>query len=327
MKRNGCLVVAFSLMLLTACATHTTAPQRAVTFDQGSQRFSVHANDMTRGELLDQLQQVAGIKVRPQPARNDRLTLNADNLDADELLARLLPANSHYIARRGEREIASKTPVGQAKQGAVRETTKGLPTKGEPHAEPAIAGPMKMAVDGRTIQPRQQRPGPMVKAAPETLLARQANEPKQSLPARIPSESLRVTLEFQEGAAPRVLAVQAIEGGPPVERFVRGPFLYVVLDAGGQPLQYGSFQDPLEMHSYTPEGPHSILRAKSGTAGISLDRTKLDSASLQVIDARGMSLPRELNDEVVRRIVAQSKPVLVVPANRLMRALDQDTLK
>lgn len=324
-KRCPFLLVVPLLLTLGACAVSPPAPQRGVSFDPGTQRFSVHAAGVSRGQLLDELQRVAGIDVRPRPARDERLTLDADGLDTNELLARLLPPDSRYVVRLGAHDVPSTAPGGQSKRGAPTDAAADLPTKGKPGFRRVASGPTKMPADRVARQQRPMSPGPMVKAPPEMLLARQANAPKQPPAARVARGSLRVTLEFRDGAPPRVLDVQAIEGGAPMERLVRGPFLYAVRDAGGRFLQYGSFEDPLEMHSYTPAGPHSVLRASSGIAGISLDPGRLDAATLWVVDARTLSLPRELNDDAVTRIFAQGKPVPVAPAARLLRGVDQET--
>ena len=134
-----------------------------------------------------------------------------------------------------------------------------------------------------------------------------------------------MTLLFELGKEPKVLSARNIEGGPPVERFVRGPFLFLLMGADGQILQFGSFEDPLEEHSYLEDGTHTQGRAKSGITGISLDNSKLRAASLQIIDAREVTLPRELNEEVVRDLMQRAKPMAIIPATQLLRAAQQES--
>jgi len=314
-------MVRCSALLLTACATQ--APP-GIGYDNDSGLFSVHAQGVSRGALLDQLAKVAHIEVRPQPARDETLTLDADGLDLDELLARLMPGDMHYIARRGDRELVSKVPGGgQPKQGPEFHAAPDLLPKGKGHA--AIEGPRKAAADAPENTSPVRAAGPNFKADVRTLMVSEKNEPKKPLAARVPSGILRVTLLFEQGSAPKVLAAQNIEGGPPMEHLVRGPFLFLLRGADGGILQYGSFEDPLEEHSYLEQGEHSIGRAKSGIAGISLDNSKLAGARLEVIDARGLTLPRELNDESVRAVVERSKPVVTIPASQLQRATRQES--
>jgi hypothetical protein len=317
--------VALTAAWLAGCAAQTPQAPEGVGFNSETGRFSVRANGVPRGELLDQLAKVAQIEVRPQPPRDERLTISADDLDLDELLARIMPADLHYMARRGEREIASKAPGTNArKEGGMAAMAPGLTPKGKGGAN-ARAGTLKAAADTKLGDAPARAAGPTIKADARTLIASEKNEPKIPLPTRIPRATLRVTLLFELGKPPKVLAAQNIEGGPPVERFVRGPFLFVLVGADGRVLQYGSFEDPLEEHSYLKEGQHSTGRARSGITGISLDNTKLAAASLQIIDAREITLPRELTEEVARSVMQRAKPVAVIPAAQLLRATQQES--
>jgi hypothetical protein len=318
-------VVACAAILLAGCAAQTPPPPDGVGFNVETGLFSVHANGVSRGELLDQLTMVAQIEVRPQPARDERLTLSADDLDLDELLAHLMPQGARYIARRGDRELVSKIPGDDVrKDGATAAVAPELTPKGKGGAQ-ARTGALKAAADSKPGDAPPRAAGPTMKADARTLLASEKIEPKEPLPTRIPRATLRVTLLFELGKAPQVLSAQNIEGGPPVERFVRGPFLFLLLGDDGRILQFGSFEDPLEEHSYLEDGTHTQGRATSGIAGISLDNTKFQAASLQIIDAREVTLPRELTEEVVRGAMARAKPMVTIPAAQLLRAARRES--
>jgi hypothetical protein len=90
-------------------------------------------------------------------------------------------------------------------------------------------------------------------------------------------------------------------------------------------VEYGSFEDPLEEHSYLESGRHSVGRAQSGIVGISLDNTKLEAATLQIIDARDYPLPAELTEETVRGVMQRSKAITTIPAIQLLRATQQES--
>lgn len=316
---------ACTAVLLMSCATQAPPPPDGVSFNADTGRFSVRATAVPRGVLLDQLIKVAQVEVRPQPPRDEPLTLSADGLDLDELLARLMPADFRYVTRRGQLEIASKTPgAGARKEGATAAVAPGLAPKGKGGAR-VRTGTLKAAAETKPGEAPPQPAGRKVKADASTLVVSEKNEPKKPLPTRVPRQTLRVTLLFELGKEPKVLSAQNIEGGPPVERFVRGPFLFLVVGADGRLLQFGSFEDPLEEHSYLEDGTHTQGRAKSGIAGISLDNTKLTAASLQIIDAREITLPRELTEEVVRGAMQRAKPLAIIPAAQLLRATQQES--
>ena len=298
-----------------------------MSFNAETGRFAVHATGVPRGELLDQLAKVAQIEVRPQPPRGEPLTISADGLDLDELLARIMPADARYIARRGQLELASKVPASgaQGRRRGYRGTgpkRQGQRRRGDAYGiGNAQGGGRQQACRGAlsTRRPRHQGSPPL-----PWWPAKRTNPRSRSLPA-FRGRSLRVTLLFELGKAPKVLSAQNIEGGPPDERFVRGPFLFLLMGADGRILQYGSFEDPLEEHSYLEDGTHTQGRAKSGITGISLDNSKLQAAALQIIDAREVTLPRELNEEVLRGLMQRTKPLAIIPATQLLRAAQQES--
>jgi hypothetical protein len=307
--------------LLAACAQRTPPP--GVSFDPKTGLFAVHAKGVPRGELLDQLQHAAQVEVRPHPDPDTRLTLDADGLDVDTLLAQIMPPDAHYIARRGERELAARPGGEQRKEGPAAAIAAGLTEKGK-GAKAALREGSEKRKDLELPARSAAEPGMKAKPAADQLVVKESNGPKQPLPTRVPRQSLRVTLLFEQGATPRVLAVQAIEGGPPSDTFVRGPFLFVLTDAGGAPVQFGSFEDPLEEHSYLESGEHSTGRAKSGITGISLAADKAAAATLQIIDARELTLPRELDAESMRGLVTRTKPIYTVRGAQLTRLVRQE---
>jgi hypothetical protein len=320
------LVYTFTLAvaLLAACAGRNPPP--GVSLDPKTGLFSIHAREISRGELLDQLQRVGKVEVRPRPDPDAKLTLDADGLDVDELLARIMPAEARYIARRGEREVAARAPGDQRKEGPAQAAAPGLVEKGKaPQAALRAGGEKRKEVELPARAAADA--GAKIKPAAEQLVAKEGNAPKQPLATRLPRQSLRVTLLFEQGSAPRVLAAQSIEGGPPADSFVRGPFLFVLTDASGTPVHFGSFEDPLEEHSYRETGEHSVTRAKSGIAGISLPADKAAAATLSIIDAREVTLPRELDAESVRGVMNRTKPLVTVRGAQLMRLVRQENAR
>jgi hypothetical protein len=321
MHRRLVYTAILAATLIAACAER--APPPGVSLDPRSDLFSVHVKDVSRGELLDQLQRAGGIEVRPRPDPDAKLTLDADGLDVDELLARVMPANARYIARRGSREYPARLAGGQKKEGPAAAIAAGLLEKGKGATTALRAGPGKRAEVELPARSAAQL-GAKTKPAAEKLVVHEGNQPKKPLATRLPRQSVRVTLLFEQGAAPRVLAAQSIEGGPPAESFVRGPFLYVLTDSAGAPVQFGSFEDPLEEHSYLESGEHSVARAKSGIAGISLPADKAAAATLSIIDARALTLPRALDPESVRGVMAGAKPIFTLRGAQLMRLVRQE---
>jgi hypothetical protein len=144
---------------------------------------------------------------------------------------------------------------------------------------------------------------------------------------RARSETIRIQLQFQEGAPPRLIDARAIEGRAPAQRLVTGSYLYAVVGSDGRILEAGTFQDPLVEHSYLPEGPHATLQARSGSAGISILRESLAGGVLHVLDLTGVTLPRELDERTVRTALERGKPVLQLETAAIARQLEQEPRK
>lgn len=327
------LLLAVVVTVASSGCTLNTKPEptagRWIRFDPITQRYSIEAQQVPRGVLLDELKTIANANVRPQPERETPVTAKASDLDLDALIALLLPPGTRPTIRPGEREIAAAPPVaGVRKEGPPLRPAPGLGVKPnvalgrEPEVKPS--GTLKAAAEAPFAL--REITGPRTK--PQTtmlLLAAETKEPKKPLPARVERATVRLVLQFEEGASPRLIDAQAIEGYAPVQRFVTGTFLYAVIGADGRLLEVGTFQDPLVERSYHQEGTHSVLRAKTGVVGVSIARKHMSGSRLQIVDMTGVPLPRELNEEVVRDALSRGRTALLLETKSILRRLDQGT--
>lgn len=316
----------------SGCAPITKSEPAAghwIRFDPATQRYSIEAQQVRRGALLDDLKAIAKANVRPQPDREALITVKDSDLDLDALVALLLPPGTRPTIRPGEREIAAAPPVAEVrKEGPPLRPAPGLGVKPNVAVERAPevkpSGTLKAAAEA-PFAPREIT-GPRTKPQTTTLLrAAETKEPKKPLPARVERATVRLVLQFEEGASPRLIDAQAIEGHAPVQRFVTGTFLYAVIGADGRLLEAGTFQDPLVERSYHQEGTHSVLRAKTGVVGVSIARKHMSGSRLQIVDMTGVPLPRELNDEVVRGALSRGRTALLLETKSILRRLDQGT--
>jgi hypothetical protein len=302
---------------------------RWIRFDPATQRYSVEALQVPRGALLDELKIIAKADIRPQLEREAPVTAKASGLDLDALIALLLSPDTHPTIRPGEREIAAAPSAGQPrKKGPPLRPAPGSVAKPDATSqrapEPKRSGTLKVAAD-TPFAPREIT-GTRTKP-PTAMLLRTAEtmEPKKPLPPRAERATVRLVLQFEEGAPPRLIDAQTIEGRAPVQRFVTGTFLYALIDANGRLLEAGTFQDPLIERSYQKEGPHSARRAKTGVVGVSIAREHMKGARLQIVDMTGVPLPRELNEGVVRNALKRGRTSLQLETQSILRRLDQET--
>jgi len=325
------LPVIVLVVAMSGCALTKPEPTtgRWIRFDPTTQRYGIEAWQVPRGALLDELAIIAKADVRPQSERDAPVTAKAAGLDLEALVALLLPPGAHVTVRAGDREIASATSSpGARKEGPPLRPDAGLVAKRDAAADtpPDLKhpGPLKAAAD--LAQTQRESSGPGTKPQAATLLrTAQGVDPKKPLATRVERATVRLTLQFEDGAAPRVVDAQTIEGRAPVQRFVVGTYVFAVFGADGRLLEAGTFNDPLVERSYQQEGPHAVLRAKTGVVGISIARENLSGARLKIVDMTGLPMPRELNEEVVRAALDRGRMSLQTDTQSILRRLDQET--
>ncbi len=289
--------------------------------------YAIAAAGVPRGALLDELEQIAKIEVRPAPPRDEPVTIQAANLTLEDAIARVMPEGARYAVRLGEREVAVRGPREPRKIGPDWKPVDGAVAKDDKDGAPMLrTGRLKLDAD------KDEAERPVIVAggkpqAAELMRVAQAKGPKESSAQPAERATVRLTLEIVDGQAPRLIAAQQLEGRAPMERIVTGSYVFVVVGADGRLAQYGSFQDPLVEHSYLPEGRHSEGRAKTGVVGISILKEHLRDARLLIVDTRGTTMPNVLDDETVRGLLARNKPVLELEAERITRALQPETKK
>ncbi len=326
--------IGFSLVVcaLAGCAANVIPPDtgsgRWIQFHADTQSYSIAAQNVSRGALLDELAHVAGADVRPQSERDGLVSAKADGLDLETLVSLILPAGAHPTIRAGQRDVAAIHTGGARKEGPALIATAGLIDKPEAKVDyvskPAMGEKLKGAVELEYV-PRKVE-GPHTKPEAQALLrVSDTVMPKKAVATDLERATVRLTLQFEEGTAPRLITAQTLEGRAPVQRYVTGTFLFALLDTNGRVLQAGTFQDPLNQRSYQQDGPHANQRAKSGVVGISVWREFLGSAQLQVVDMTGIALPRELTDEVVRSALDRGRTSLRIDSKNILSRLDQES--
>lgn len=300
-----------------------------IRFNEATQRYSIEAQQVLRGALLDELKVVAGADVRPQPERETLITVRAKDLDLDGLVALLLPTGTRFTVRPGAREIVAAVPKAvRMKQGVSLQPAESAMAKPDP-ARDAVSelkrgGTLKAAPEAS--YPSHERTGLGTKPQANILLhPAQTVGPKQAMVSHPAFDTIRLQLQFEDGQAPRLIDVRAIEGRVQAQRFVTGSYLYAITAADGRVLDMGTLQDPLIEHSYLPEGQHSVGRARSGIAGISVARENLmKGADLRIVDLTGISIPRELDEHMFRVTVERGKSVLQLKTANILRRIEKE---
>lgn len=326
---RSALLIALAVALGGCSVIPKSVDGRWIHLDPVTQRYSVDAQQVPRGELLDELKAVAGAEVRPQPDPKGLVTAKAKGLDLEGLIALILPTGTRPTIRPGDREVAAVLPTTEPrKEGPTVRPTAGVVAKPALEVEPELKRVGTLKASSATPLVQSDGSGPRAKAQSATLLrVAETSGPKSALPARAEGATVRLTLQFEDGVAPRLINAQLIEGRAPAQRFVTGTYLYAVFGANGKLLEAGTFQDPLVEHSYLPDGQHSAGRARTGVVGISIARENLGNARLQIVDMTGVPLPRELNEEVVRAALNRGKTTMQIDTQGILQRTDQEPRK
>ena len=240
----------------------------------------------------------------------------------EEIVARLIPEGRRAVLGLGPKDMAGPQLPATKKTGDRLESVGGTRAKNEKNTKLVRSGNLKpassTATHDRTITGANTKG-----AAADLVTVAESKGPKKALDSPLKGETVRLTLQFNSDAPPAVIDAQTLEGMAPAEKFVVGPYLWIVQNAAGKPTAYGSFIDPLEEHSYLTEGQHSTNRADSGVVGISLPRESLETGSLMVVDLTGTTTPAVLSDALVRAALSQGKTVLKLDLKQLLRILDK----
>jgi hypothetical protein len=317
MKRtSSSLMLIAGLMLAVACTRRVPAGGVRVQVSDDLSKVTIEAREAPLSAILAELRNTQKIDVRLNQAIDPMVTVSLHNQSLDAALAQIVPSGTRYFVRTGSREWNPGLKSG-AKAGAAVTSVAGAPIKAaqRPPVLPPAGATVKRAVDD--IQPRPLPTGIRYKgAAAEMVQVPRGTGPKQpgtggSAPAQT-GRTLRLRFTITDNGVLRLDSAVVIDGTPPPEKRVEGPFLYAVRRANGSMLDFGTFGDPLVEHSYRQEDQrHDERRAREGSFALSIPdvtREVAQTLNVQIYDARNVPLPAVLDqrtfDDSSRRATA-----------------------
>lgn len=322
------IAILASILWVTSGCSAVQEPQKVrVRFDPDSQLVSISAESTPRSAVLGALRAETGIEVRLPGVRDESITIRLDEAPIQVALAQLLPEGARYVIRPGSLEIAAPPRVRGEKSGPPEDRPGDLPTKDKERPQTRTPG-LETKTPAELWRPPQVRQGPNAKPDAQAGVDIAPGEgPKRPLDVRLDRNAFRFSFRITAGGDLRVVDATSVEGGVRTSSIVRGPFIFVMRDASGDILHFGSFMDPLVVHSYREEdGRHDASRGEEGVFGIwvpadLVSQSGLLSISLEVFDASSVALPRHLDQESVRRVVEEAKQLAVMEGARLFEAL------
>lgn len=288
-----------------------------IRYEARSGKMSIKATNVTIAELAAKLESGYQILLFVTDAPLDtKVTCDVQDKFIDDALREALPASSRFFYRfkKGDTEVADRRP--EMKQAGTR----------------VVSAAVKSGL-------KAQAPATGIQVTPTVLTAKRiARTNVVAAPATAGNMPLRLTstaVRAQQLAQPvmqqtddyfvKVVVKVTPNGYEPVSytkvkgRLVEdstagGDFVYQLKD-NSRSVYTGSFQDPLALHSYSPDGKHEVLQAKEAYINITLppqvlDKNAVKAPSLEFSKIRGESLPESRSIKSIQASALQRKGVI-----------------
>jgi|GEM_PF-1027312 len=321
-----------------------------IRYDAKSGRMSIKAVNVPLSALVSNLESTYQIMLFITEVPLDtRITCNVEDKFIDDALRKALPpaARFFYRFKKGDTELEDRRP--ETKQSGTRKVAPAL--KASLQAQPAAT-----AIKGTTVPVTAKRiaraatPARPATAAGTSAIGRTTAMSSTAaisrtavlapatgnMPLRAATTGIRpqqlvkpVTLQQPDDYYVKVVVRVTPNGYEPVsysrvngrlvdDSTATSEFVYQLKD-NGREVYTGSFQDPLEMHAYSPDGNHKVLRAKEAYINITLPKQVLDknaikAPSLEFSKVRGEAIPESRNRKLLQAGALQRKGVISTDA-------------
>lgn len=315
-----------SLSVSSGCVGLARNPNIIVSSDLSN--ITIVAENVSRAQILGILRTEYQIEVRPYDLADEHVSVKIENVPLDIAIARLLPEGTRYVLRIGDRELTVSATSKGPKAGEEKLPTTKLPTKDKTHPLPPE---QRVAIKVSPEEWREPRPvtdEDSKPAAKSVLDVPEAKGPKVRREISTTERSARLSFLVTEDNVVELVHAAIVEGDTVESGIVRGSFLFVLRSSGGDIVHFGSFGDPLEVHSYLDDGTHTLERAKQGHFGIWIPgelflEDKLAELNLEFYDARNVSLPITLDEKTIREAVNKAETVARLEGAALIQALSE----
>lgn len=325
------LATAFAAVAVFSGCTYIADPasdQIWIEVDDKQSRISIVAKDVSRARLLHELRTRHGIEIRTVGLSDERISVQVVDKPLPEALARLLPKDTPYVLRVGDREAAIAPPERDA--GKVKPVVRDpkLPTKDEPPTTPPPERP-NVKVPFERWEPPPPRDGPGLKpVATSVENVPRGQGAKQRRSPTMAERTGRLNFVITAPSRIRLIGAAVVDGSYVATTTVRGPLLAVVRDAGGKILIFDTLLDPLEMHSHREDGTPYVGRAEEGAFGLwvpmaLLDPKRAGALILEFYDARAVTLPAQLDTDAVSEAIARAPRLAAFPGETLLEIFNE----
>jgi len=320
------MAVLCSALVYPAMAAHHHATPAAayhlraevnIRYDSKSGKMSIKATDAALSDLVSKLEAAYNIRLFVMEVSMDtKVTCDVQDKFIDDALREALPPSARFFYRfmNGSTEVEDRKP--EARQIRSR-ITSATAIKTQLKAQPVAMG----------IKPAETVVTEKRTARTAIIASRAGNMPVQAtsiraqqlvaLPQQTDDYYVKVTVKVTPNGYEPV-SYTKVQGSLVNDSTASGDFVYQLKD-NGRDVYTAAIDDPLELHSYSPNGSHKILQAKEAFINITLPKQVLDknavaAPSLEFSRIRGEVVPENRNIKMLQATTLQRKGLISTEA-------------
>lgn len=315
--RSQLLLMLSFVMLYPAQAHRLLRADIDIRYEARSGKMSIKATDVTIAELAAKLESGYQILLFVSDVPLDtKVTCDVQDKFIDDALREALPASSHFFYRfkKGDTEVADRRP--EMKQAGTRMVSAAVksglkaqaPATGI-QAAPTLVTAKRIARTTALAAPTTAGNMPLRLSSTAVRAQQLAKPVQQQTDDYFVKVVVRVT---PNGYEP--VSYSKVKGRLVEDSTAGGDFVYQLKD-DSRSVYTGSFQDPLALHAYSPDGKHEVLQAKEAYINITLppqvlDKNAVRAPSLEFSKIRGDVLPENRNVKSIQASALQRKGVI-----------------
>lgn len=327
-----CFRISYLLLLMLSCVTLSVQAHLVSTkslaeiniqYEARSGKMSIKASGVTVAELVAKLESAYQILLFVSDVPLDtKVTCDVQDKFIDEALREALPASSHFFYRfkKGDTELADRRP--EMKQAGSRVVSASLKSGLKAQAAAASIQPAAVPVTAKRIARTTTAIAPAtlstmpLRIAPAAIRAQQLAQP---LVQQTDDYFVKVVVKVTPNGYEPV-SYSKVKGRLVEDSTAGGDFLYQLKD-DSRSVYTGSFQDPLALHSYSPDGKHELLEAKEAYINITLPA--------QVLDKNAVRAPSLEFSKIRGEAISENRSIKSIQASSLQRKglISADALK
>jgi hypothetical protein len=315
--RSQLLLALSFIILYPTQALPLIAADIDIRYEARSGKMSIKATDVTIAELAAKLETGYQILLFVSDVPLDtKVTCDVQDKFIDDALREALPPSSHFFYRfkKGDTEVADRRP--EMKQAGTRMVAAAVKSglKAQAPATGIQAAP--------TLVTAKRTPRTNVTVAPATagtmplrpaITAVRAQQLAQPLMQQSDDYFVKVVVKVTPNGYEPV-SYTKVKGRLVEDSTAGGDFIYQLKD-NSRSVYTGSFQDPLALHAYSPDGKHEVLQAKEAYINITLppqvlDKNAVKAPSLEFSKIRGEALPESRSIKSIQASALQRKGVI-----------------